>query len=211
MSRRFAAQLHTRARTCEDPREEGEVARKRQAKRRRQRLKQGLRTEHSLEKLRRLLARQNVHLQQPTRASQAESVRDSSEAARLHASQKLRLPRAALSSSHSCEPRGARRRAHTYRHLARNRSLEHRRKLENRVLLAWVSSGLPRHQLLCPGASRSVTTNRTGPAARHCRGSRRRRRRSRRSAGSLARRRSADSAHRACAAFLGGAAPNNAL
>ena len=53
----FAAKLHATARTCEDPREKGKIARKRQAKRRRQWLKQGLRTEHSLEKLRRHRAR----------------------------------------------------------------------------------------------------------------------------------------------------------
>ena len=127
--------------------------------------------------------------------------------------QKSRLPRSALSSGHPCEPRGARRRDCTHRHLARNSSLKHRRKLENRVLLARVSSGLPCHQLLCPGASRGVTTNRTRPAAHNCRSRRcrRRGRRPRRGAGSLARRRSAATAHRARAALLGGAAPNDAL
>ena len=132
---------------------------------------------------------------------------------RASTAHKLRLPRAPLSSGHPREPRAARKRARTHRHLARNSSLKHRRKLENRVLLARVSSGLPRHQLLCPGASRGVTTNRARPAARNCRSRRRRRRwrRPRRGTGSLARRMSAGAAHRAWAALLGGAAPNDAL
>ena len=53
VSTAWLAQLHTRARTSKDPREEGEITRQRQAQRRRQRLEEGLRAENALHELRR--------------------------------------------------------------------------------------------------------------------------------------------------------------